>query len=88
VNGDRRLEGFAPRTMTLEASVVMPTWDRTPVLAQCLRTLAAQSCDSARYEVLAHAPAARPAAAGPAAEAREAAPGDEVGAIRKDAHGD
>jgi hypothetical protein len=34
-----------------------------------------------------HAPAARPAAAGSAAEAR-AVPAAEVGAIRKDAHGD
>ena len=33
-----------------------------------------------------HAPAARPAVAAPAAEAR-AAPGSEAGAIRKDVHG-
>lgn len=38
--------------MTVEVSVITPTRDRAPVLARCLRALATQSLDPARYEIL------------------------------------
>ena len=50
ITASEKLSG--PETARLRLSVIIPTFNRAPVLAKCLQSLCNQTCDRNLYEIL------------------------------------